>query len=308
MSKAVQFAEYGPPEVLKLIDVPDPQAGPGQVRVVMRAAGVNPVEYKIRSGFMAARRKIELPAGLGSEFAGVVDQLGEGVTELAVGDEVLGFSQSPAYAELVLADPAQLARKPSHVDWEHAGGISIGARTSYTVLAMLDLKAGETLLIHAAAGGVGIVATQIAQARGARVIGTAREDNHEFLRSIGAEPVTYGEGLAERVRAISPDGVDAVLDASGRGELPVSIELAGGPQRVVTIAAYDSADYGVAFAGPDQAAKFDPQLAIGEAVALLDAGRLQMPVWKTYPLADAAAAHAESERAHLRGKIILLPS
>jgi NADPH:quinone reductase-like Zn-dependent oxidoreductase len=308
MSKAVQFAEYGPPEVLRLVELPDPQAGPGQVRLVMRAAGVNPIEYKIRSGFMASRRQIELPAGLGSELSGVVDQVGDGVSEFAIGDEVLGLSQTPAYAELALSDPKQLVRKPANVDWAPAGGVAIAARTSYTVLGLLDLKPGETLLMHAAAGGVGIVASQLARARGARVIGTAREDNHDFLRSIGVEPVTYGDGLADRVRALAPDGVDAVFDASGRGELPVSIELAGGPERVVTIAAYDSADYNVVFAGPEQAAKFDPHAAISEVVGLLGDGKLELPVWKTYPLADAAAAHRESENGHLRGKIILLPS
>jgi NADPH:quinone reductase-like Zn-dependent oxidoreductase len=303
VSKAIQFSQFGPPDVLELVEVPEPQAGPGQVRLVVRAVGVNPLEYKMRSG----ARKLELPAGLGFELAGVVDQLGAGVSDFAVGDELLGYSQTPSYAELALADPVALVRKPAGLDWEHAGAIPVGARTAYTVLELLDLRPGETLLMHAAAGGVGIVATQMALARGARVIGTASEDNHEFLRSIGVEPVRYGDGLAELLRAIAPDGVDAVFDASGRGELPLSIELAGGPERVITIAAYDAADYGVLFAGPDQAAKIDPRVPFAQGAALVADGTLELPIWKTYPLADAAAAHAESERGHLRGKIILVP-
>lgn len=147
----------------------------------------------------------------------------------------------------------------------------------------------------------------MALARGARVIGTASEENHEFLRSIGVEPVSYGDGLSERLRAIAPDGVDAVFDASGRGELPLSIELAGGPGRVITIAAYDAADHGVLFAGPDQAAKHDPRVPFAQGAALIADGELELPIWKTYPLADAVAAHTVSERGHLRGKIILLP-
>lgn len=149
MSKAIQFSQFGPPEVLELVEVPEPQAGPGQVRLVVRAVGVNPLEYKMRRG----ARKLELPAGLGFELAGVVDQVGEGVSDFAVGDEVLGFSQTPSYAELALADPVALVRKPAGVDWEHAGAIPVAARTAYTVLELLDLQPGETLLMHAAAGG-----------------------------------------------------------------------------------------------------------------------------------------------------------
>jgi NADPH:quinone reductase-like Zn-dependent oxidoreductase len=306
MSKQIQFEEYGPPEVMQLIDVPDPEPGPGQLLVSVRAAGVNPVEYKIRSGFMATMRPMELPAGLGSELAGVVEKLGEGVEGFAPGDAVVGFSVTPAYAELALCEPTALVAKPGSVPFEVAAGVPIAARTAYTVLELLEPKAGETMLVHAAAGGVGLVGSQMAIARAVRVIGTAREDNHEFLRSIGVEPVTYGDGLEQRVRALAPDGVDMVFDCSGRGELPMSIELAGGPQRVITIAAYDSAEYDVRRPGPPDAAKYDVRDAIGEVIGLIEAGRLELPIWRTYPLAQAPAAAHESEHAHLRGKIILL--
>ena len=306
MAKAIEFARYGGPEVLELVEAPDPQPGPGQVRLSVRAAGVNPIECKVRRGAMAEVHPLRLPTGLGSELAGVVDQVGEGVAALQVGDEVLGFSTTPAYAELALADPAALTAKPADLDWATAAGLPIGVRTAYRVLELLHVADGDVLLIHAAAGGVGLFAVQLARARGATVVGTASESNHEFLRSLGATPVTYGDGLGERVRGVAPAGVDAVLDASGRGELPLSIELAGGTERVLTIAAPDAAKYGVAFSGGAGGPTVDVSSAIPLALELIAAGRLQVPIWKTYPLADAAAAHAESEGGHLRGKIVLL--
>jgi NADPH:quinone reductase-like Zn-dependent oxidoreductase len=308
MSLAVQFFEYGPPEVLQLVDVPDRAPGPGQVRLRVRAAGVNPIEWKLRSGMMASSGQRELPSGLGTELAGVVDELGEDVSGLGVGDQMLGRAVTPAYAELAVCKVDDLVSKPDGISWEVAGGLCIGAQTSYRVLALLDLKPGETLLIHAAAGGVGIFATQVAIARGANVIGTAGAHNQGFLRSIGATPVLYGDGLADRVRAIAPDGVDAVLDCSGRGELPLSIELAGGPERVVTIvSAREAAELGAQFTGGPSARAIDVSGALPEAIELILAGHLEAPVWRAYPLAEAAAAHAESEAGHLRGKIVLVP-
>jgi NADPH:quinone reductase-like Zn-dependent oxidoreductase len=306
--KAISFSEYGGPEVLELVDVPDPQAGPGQVRIGVRAIGVNPIEWKVRRGLMADAFPRELPSGLGNELAGVVDQVGPEVDSFAVGDEVLGFSTTPAYAQLALADPHELQRRPAGLSWEVAASIGVGARTAYRVLGLLSVREGETLLIHAAAGGVGMFAVQLARARGVRVIGTASGSNHELLRSWGAEPVRYGEGLGERVRALAPGGVDAVLDCSGRGELPLSIELAGGPERVVTIAAPDAAQHGVVFSGGASGAAVDTSGALPEALGLITEGRLQVPIWRTFPLAQAAAAHAESEGGHLHGKIVLLPS
>lgn len=175
----------------------------------------------------------------------MVDQVGEGVTAFSVGDEVLGASVTPSYAQSALADPAALVARPASVPWEVAGTLAGTGITAWVALDKLKVTEGETLLVHAAAGGVGTFAVQLAVARGARVIGTASEPNHEQLRSLGAEPVTYGEGLVDRVRAIAPQGVDAVLDASGRGEIPASIELAGGPSRVLTLVAFDAADTGI---------------------------------------------------------------
>jgi NADPH:quinone reductase-like Zn-dependent oxidoreductase len=305
MSKAMQFSQYGDSDVLKLAEVSEPTAGPSQVRLAVRAAGVNPFDWKVVHGYMAGGRPLESPAGLGSDVAGIVDQVGAGVNGLSIGDEVLGAASSPAYAEYALADPSKLIVKPSTVPWEIAGSLAVVGGTAYKVLKLLELSAGERLLVHAAAGGVGLVAVQLAVQRGVRVIGTASESNHELLSSLGVEPVTYGDGLAERVRALAPDGVDAVFDASGRGELALSVELAGGPERVITIAAADAAEHGVRFHGGGGGE--DTVTAMREILTLIEAGDLQFPIWRTYPLEQAAAALAESESGHARGKIVLLP-
>jgi NADPH:quinone reductase-like Zn-dependent oxidoreductase len=256
-------------------------------------------------GFMQDQVPLHMPAGLGSDVAGVVDQVGASVTGLEVGDELLGMSLTPAYAQSALADPASLVRKPPALSWEVAGVLAGAGGTAWTVLDRLGVKGGETLLIHASAGGVGTFAAQLAIARGARVIGTASERNHQYLRSIGVTPVTYGNELADRVRAVAPQGVDAVLDASGRGEIPVSIELAGGPERVLTLVAFDAAGTGIQVhvggAGPNTAR------ALRDIVALIEAGRLKVPIWRAYPLTEAAAALEAISEGHAAGKIVILP-
>ncbi|WP_250286027.1 NADP-dependent oxidoreductase [Frankia sp. CiP1_Cm_nod2] len=306
MPIAAQFSEYGTSDVLRVVDLPAPVAGPGQVRIAVRAVSVNPVDWKILQGALQELVTLDLPAGLGSDVAGIIDQVGDGVTAFAAGDEVLGSSLTASYAQFALADPAALVAKPAEVPWETAGSLAGAGGTAWKVLELLAVTAGETLLIHAAAGGVGVLAVQLAVARGVRVIGTASESNHELLRSIGAIPVTYGDGLADRVHAAAPQGVDAVLDASGRGELPVSIELAGGPERVLTIAAFDAADHGVRLhvGGGGQ----DTVRAIQDILVLIKEGRLRLPIWRTYPLTEAAAALDASRAGHLGGKIVLLPS
>jgi NADPH:quinone reductase-like Zn-dependent oxidoreductase len=298
MSKAVTFSRYGGPEVLQLTEVEEPQARPRQVRVRNRVAGVNPADWKIRRGLMAAFRPVTFPSIPGFEFAGVVDQVGEGLSGVAVGDAVLG-SCDGAYAEYVVTD--QFVRKPRNLSWEVAGGLSVVARTAHIGLEALGVTAGETLLVSAAAGGVGGLAVQLARQRGATVIGTASERNHAHLRSLGAIPVTYGPGLKERVRAIAPNGVDAVFDAAGQGALPESIELAGGPDRVITIADPEAAKYGVRFVS----SQWDPD-ALSRIAEQVAAGELTVPVTRTYRLSEAAAAQQESETGHVRGKIVIL--
>lgn len=305
MARTAQFTDYGDPDVLKLVDAPPPTPGPGQVRLAVRAAGVNPVDWKIVAGFMRDIMPIQLPAGAGTDVAGVVDEVGPGVTEWAVGDEVLGVAATPSFAEFALAAAGDLVRKPAAVSWEVAGSLAGAGGTAYVALAALALGQDDTLLIHAAAGGVGTFAVQLAVARGVKVVGTASERNHDYLRSIGATPVTYGDGLLDRVRAAAPQGVDAVLDASGRGEIPMSIELTGDPARVLSLVAFDAADTGIRLhvggAGDRQGE------ALRELAALIEQGRLTVPVERTYPLDDVVAALEASRDGHLTGKIVIVP-
>lgn len=305
MSRIVQFAEYGAPEVLQVVDAPPPAPGPTQVRIAVRAAGLNPIDWKILSGQMRELFPVELPAGVGSDVAGVVDAIGAEVTEWAVGDEVLGRSTTGSFADLALAEAAELVRKPEGVSWEVAGSLAGAGGTAYTVLGKLGVKAGDTLLIHAAAGGVGTFAVQLAKTQGVNVIGTAGESNHEYLRSLGATPVTYGAGLLDRVRAAAPDGVDAVLDASGRGEIPLSIELTGDPARVLTLVAFDQAATGIQVHVGGSGSELGA--ALRELATLVAQGRLAVSISETYPLTEAGAALSASTTGHVHGKLVVVP-
>ena len=305
MTKIAQFAEYGDPGVLRVIDAPAPTAGQGQVRVAVRAAGVNPIDAKTVEGLLRNEIPLTLPAGVGSDVSGVIDQVSPGVSEFAVGDEVLGSSITPSFAEYALAEPASLVRKPHDIPWEVAGSLAGAGGTAYAVLKQLRLKAGETLLIHGAAGGVGTFAVQLAAAQGVTVIGTASERNHDYLRSIGAIPVTYGDGLLERVRSVAPQDVYAVLDASGRGEIPVSIQLTGTPERVLTLVAFDAAETGIQIhiggGGSDLGD------ALHEIVGLIEQRRLTVSISRTFPLVEIASALKTSGAGHVTGKIVILP-
>lgn len=305
MSRSVQLAEYGTPEVLQVVDVEPPAPGPTQIRIAVRAAGVNPIDWKIVAGYMRELIPLDLPAGVGSDVAGVIDAVGSEVTDWGVGDEVLGRSTTGSFADHALAESTEIVRKPADVAWDVAGSLAGAGGTAYAVLKKLGIKAGETLLIHAAAGGVGTFAVQIAKAQGVNVIGTAGESNHDYLRSLGATPVTYGDGLLERVRAVAPGGVDAVLDASGRGEIPLSIELTGDPARVLTLVAFDAAGTGIQVhvggAGSELGA------ALRELATLVAEGRLTVSISQTYPLTEAGAALSASARGHGRGKLAVVP-
>src|SRR5256886_733547 len=236
MVKAVWFGRFGGPEVLEIVDVPDPHPGRGEVRIAVRAAGVNPSDWKKRRGLMDR----QLPQTLGHEAAGVVDELGEGVAGVAVGDRVFGLSaEGSAQAELAVL--SYYAPIPPSLDFPGAAALPAAIETATRALDQLGAGSGSTLLINGASGSVGSAAVQLAVVRGASVIGTASPANHDYLRSLGAEPVAYGEGLAGRVRAPAPDGVDAALDVPGGGVLPELIELAGGPEHVGPIADFGGA-------------------------------------------------------------------
>ena len=297
--KAARFSQFGGPEVLEIVDLPDPHPGPGQVRIAVRAAGVNPSDWKKRRGLMDQ----ELPQTMGYEAAGIVDELGEGVTDTAVGDRVFGFSAGGA-AQAELAVLSHYAPVPPSLDFAAVAALPAAIETAMRALDQLGVASGSTLLINGASGSVGSAAAQFAVARGARVIGTASPANHEYLRALGAEPVAYGEGLVGRVRELAPDGVDLALDAAGSGVLPELIELAGGPGHVVTLADFEGAQkYGVRFSRGDSGRAIHALAEIGE---LIESGRFSIPVAQTFPLAQVAEAHRVSEGGQARGKLVLL--
>jgi NADPH:quinone reductase-like Zn-dependent oxidoreductase len=300
--RGIQFSQFGGPEVLELVELPDPEPGPGQIRVAVRAVGVNPIDWKVRSGAMGG----DLPKRTGQEVAGVVEELGDGVTGVAVGDAVFGGAAGGGgAAELALVE--NYARVPAGLDFVGAAALPVAVETAARTLDVLGVSSGHTIVINGASGSVGIAAVQFARARGARVIGTASAANQEWVREFGAEPTTYGEGLAERVRALAPDGVDRALDASGGGALPALVELTGSRDRVVTIADYAGAqETGVAFSGgmgPERAWH-----ALADAAELIEAGRFRLPIAQTFPLDQIAEAHRVSEGGHPRGKLVLIVS
>jgi len=297
--KAARFSRFGGPEVLEIAEVPDPHPGPGQVRIVVHAAGINATEWKLRKGLLDFGAG--LPQMTGRDVAGVVDEVGAGVTDVAVGDRVFGVSDDGAgAAELALL--TYRAPIPASLGFVDAAALPVALETATRSLDQLGVGAGITLLINGAAGGIGSTAVQLAVARGARVIGTASAANHDYLRLLGAAPVTYGEGLVERVRTLAPDGVDAALDVAGSGVLPELIDLAGGPQNVVTLADIDGAkQHEVRFSNGFQGHAFHALAAIG---ALVEAGLFWLPVERTYPLDAIAQAHRVSEHGHVRGRLV----
>ncbi|GAA4936600.1 NADPH:quinone reductase-like Zn-dependent oxidoreductase [Nonomuraea thailandensis] len=302
LMRAAAFAEPGGPDVLKVMELPAPQAGPGQVRVRVRAAGVQPFDAAVRAGWLPPYLgEMGYPRIPGNEFAGVVDQVGEDVTGVAVGAEVLGFTALSSYAEYVVVPAANVTAKPAKVPWEVAGGLTAGVQTAELAIDGVGLAEGETLLVHGAAGSVGTAAVQIARRRGATVIGTAREANHDYLRALGAVPVVYGEGLADRVRALAPGGVDAALDGAGGHALEVSMELVRDRARIVTLVEHGrAAELGVRLVQGDRSAE-----RLGRYAALYAKGAFAFPVRRTYRLEEAAQAHREIETGHGQGKIVI---
>lgn len=297
--KALQYAEYGEPSVLRVVDVNEPHAGPGQIRVAVKAVGINPVDWKLRKGVY----KAGLPAITGSDIAGVVDEIGDGVTDVTVGDEVFGVAVSGGAAEYAVVE--NYAVKPAGMPFEEAAGLPVPVETAARALQVLGLSSGQTWLINGAAGGVGSAAVQLARVRGATVIGTASAGNHDYLRSLGAVPTTYGGGLPARVKELAPQGVDAALDTSGRGALPDLIEITGSPERVVTIADPQAGQYGVPYTS-GRSGESRAWHALAEAAELWERGQFSMPVAQTFPLADGPQAHRLSEEGHVRGKLVLL--
>jgi NADPH:quinone reductase-like Zn-dependent oxidoreductase len=300
--KAAAISTSGPPNVLQLMEFDNPQAGAWQVRVRIKAAGIQPFDLAVRSnGWAPHGLTVQYPQILGNEFAGIIDQVGDKVTNFCVSNEVLGWALLACYAEYVVVSVDQIVHKPQGMPWTEAGAITASGQTAHTALQELGVDKGDTILIHAAAGGVGTFAVQLAKAWGATVIGTASERNHDYLRSLGAIPVTYGDHLADRVRALAPKGVDVAFDAAGDDALRASMELVENKDRIGTIVAFDLAvEFGV---WPIRSQRSVDRLA--DLVELYSQGKLQIHVRKTFSLHQAADAHREIENGHGRGKVVL---
>jgi NADPH:quinone reductase-like Zn-dependent oxidoreductase len=304
--KAITISSYGGPDVLELTEQPDPLVGPDYVLVRVRAASVNPVDYKIREGYLQGAFPSHLPLIPGWDVAGVVEQVGPAVTEYIPGDEVVGYVRKDTiehgtYAELVAAHVRHLALRPTSVSFEQAAALPLAGLTAWQSVDLAAVGKGDTVLVHAAAGGVGSFAVQIAVHRGARVLGTASERNHDYLRSLGAEPVTYGEGLAERVRGLAPDGVDAVVDYIGGESLEMSPRVVKNPERIVSVV--DAATV-KAVGGQYAFVRPDPR-HLAELATLVDDGVLRIELARTFPLARAADAQRLVEEGHVRGKVAI---
>lgn len=284
--KAVQFSEYGEPDVLQVVDVDEPHPGPGQIRIAVRTSGVNALDWKLRSGAFKDFMPVTFPSGVGLEAAGIVDEIGLGVSDVSVGDAVFGLGVDTAAEHCVLNS---WGRKPDAMSFEEAGGLAVAVETTGRALDRIVAKSGETLLVSGASGGVGTVLVQFARDRGMTVIGTASQSNHDYPRELGVLPTTYGDGLADRVKALAPEGVNAAIDVAGSGIIPELIDIVGNPVQVLSIADFSAPQHGAQFT-PDPRA--DAKRDFAQAAELYEAGELQLHVAKAFPLAQTTSPSA----------------
>lgn len=304
--RAVRFDRYGGPEVLEVREVDDPVPAAGDVLVQVRAASINPGEIAIREGLMASRFPADFPSGEGSDFAGVVSGLGDGVEGFAIGDEVCGWTNRRAsHAELVLAPADQLAIRPGNVPWEVAGSMFVAPMAAYACVSAVAPRAGETVVVSAAAGGVGSIAVQLARRTGASVIGLASERNHAWLRSHDITPVTYGEGQAERIRGAAGAPIDAFIDTFGGGYVDLAVELGVATERINTISDFAAVQrLGVKAEGSSSIAS---AAVLRELLGLVADGALEVPIARTFPLSEVREAYQELAKRDTHGKIVLVP-
>lgn len=300
--KALTYARYGGPEVLELTDLPEPKVPPGWVLVRVRSAAVNPVDWQIMAGNLDPLLEVQFPVVPGWDVSGVVESAGIDVPEWAPGDEVISYARTDwvhggTMAEYVALPSRLLAPKPASVDWDRAASLPLAGLTAYQVLGRLEVAADQTVLVHNASGGVGGYAVQLAVARGARVIGTASETNHDYLRGLGAEPVVYGDGLPERVRELAPEGVDVVVDlVGGVVEQTLAVLKDGGRHASVADDAVEA--HGGTWMWVRPSAE-----DLTELSRLVDRGALRIELARSVPLAEAAEAYRLSKEGHVRGKI-----
>ncbi|WP_433663040.1 NADP-dependent oxidoreductase [Nocardia sp. CA-128927] len=306
MAKAVKFDRYGGIDELKVVEVPTPTAGPGQVVVAVVAAGINPGEAYIRSGALHERWPATFPSGEGTDFAGRIVELGADVGGIEVGAEVLGFTEDrSSHATHVVVPVAQVTPKPAGLDWDVAGALYVAGTTAFAAIRAVEANEGDTVVVSGAAGGVGSIAVQLSRARGAEVIGIASEGNHDWLRKVGATPVAYGDGLIDRLRAAAPDGVDAFIDTFGADYVDIAVELGVPVERIDTIINFAAVEkYGVKGDGNAAAGTID---VLTELADLAAAGTVEVPIAGVYPLDKVQDAYRDLEQRHTRGKIVLRP-
>ncbi|MFI1354539.1 NADP-dependent oxidoreductase [Streptomyces sp. NPDC020898] len=306
MPKAVRFAEYGGVDVLNLVEVERPTPGAREVLVRVVAAGINPGEAMIRRGVLHERFPATFPSGQGSDLAGIVEELGAGVTGFALGDEVIGFTDNRAsHAEYVIVEENHLSPRPADVPWEQAGALFVAGTTAYAAVHAVKVGRGETVVVSGAAGGVGSLVVQLARQAGATVIGLASESHHAWLARQGVIPVTYGEDVGERVRAAADGTIDAFIDTFGAPYIELALELGVPGERInTTIDFPGAAKHGTKAEGSAAAARAD---VLGELAALIAGGELEIPIARVYPLDEVRDAFGELERRHTRGKIVLKP-
>ena len=304
MPRAVQLSAYGGVDQLRIVEVPKPQPKADEVLVRVVAAGTNPGEISVREGLLRDRFPMDFPFGEGTDFAGVVDSAGAGVTEFAPGDEVLGWTERrSAQADYVAIPPSQLIAKPPALDWFRAGSLFVVATTAVGAVRAVSLKPGDVVAISGAAGGVGSLAVQLARRAGARVIGIASEESAGFLRAVGVEPVAYGDGLAERLRTLAPNGIDAFIDLFGGGYIDLAVTLGVAPARINTI--IDFAGAQKAGAKTDGSAAAASRETLAKVANLIAWGEIVMPLTAIYPIAMLREAYVELARRKARGKIVL---
>ena len=306
MPQAVRFERYGDVDVLEVVDVPRPVPTDGQVVVRVKAAGINPGEAAIRRGLLHERWPATFPSGQGSDLAGVVDELGPGVTGVAVGDEVIGFTHDRAsQAELLAVDAGHLTPRPAAVPWEVAGALFVAGATAYAAVRAVAPDEADTVVISGAAGGVGTIAGQLAHLAGAAVLGLASLPHHSWLRAHGIVPVEYGDGVERRIRDAAGGLVDAFIDTFGGGYVDLAVSLGIAPERTDTIADFAAAQrYGAKTDGNMAGARAE---VLAELAGLIESGNLEVPIARTYPLAGVQDAYRELEQRHTLGKIVLIP-
>jgi NADPH:quinone reductase-like Zn-dependent oxidoreductase len=304
--RAVRFERYGGPEVLEVVEVEDPTPGPGQVLVRVKAAGINPGEVAIREGRLQDRWPARFPSGEGSDLAGVVQHAADGVEGWSPDSEVIGWSdERSSHAELVVVPADHLTARPAEVLWEVAGALYVAGATAWAAVRAVAPQPSETVVVSAAAGGVGCLAVQLAHRAGARVLGIASDAHHEWLRAHDVVPVAYGEGLAQRLREEAAEGIDAFIDTFGGGYVDLAVELGVRPERIDTIIDHEAAQrHG---AKTDASAAGSSAEVLAELAGMIARGELELPIAATYPLERVREAYEHLEKRHTLGKIALVP-